>query len=54
MKAALFTPSPYVEPIERRRWPVPVSAVHGRGGGAVDERARWSSSSSPTRSASTG
>lgn len=26
MKAALFTPSPYVEPIERKRWPVPVSA----------------------------
>jgi len=25
MKAALFTPSPYVDPIERRRWPVPVS-----------------------------
>ena len=24
MKAALFTPSPYIGPVERRGWPVPV------------------------------
>jgi alkanesulfonate monooxygenase SsuD/methylene tetrahydromethanopterin reductase-like flavin-dependent oxidoreductase (luciferase family) len=26
MKAALFTPSPYIGPVERRGWPVPVDA----------------------------